>query len=323
MTQYALRRTLQALPLLLLISMVIFLLLQMTPGGPLSGGEGQTRSSRNNAALEQLREQYGLNSSLPVQYLRWLRGLVKGDWGNSFSSGRPALEVILERLPTTLLLTGSSLVVTLLLVIPIGIIAARKQYSTFDYATTTFSFIGISIPSFWLALMLLFVFSFSLGWLPSGGLSDVRNRAEGFDKVLDTAKHLVLPVATLSLVSVAGLSRYMRASMLEVLHQDYVRTAKAKGLHERSITYKHALRNALPPVVTIVAIELPELFLGSIIIETMFSISGMGRLFYDAAGRSDYPILMGILTIAALLIVVSNLIADLSYGWLDPRIRYA
>lgn len=323
MTVYVLRRTLQAVPLLVLISLLIFLLLQMTPGGPLALPVDGGAAGRGGAeALSRMRARYGLDDPLLVQYGRWAASFVRGDWGVSFNTGRPVLETILERLPATLLLTGLAFLVTLLIAIPVGILAATRQYSSFDYLTTTLSFLGISVPSFWFGLMLLYVFTFSLDWLPASGLSDPRASLTGWAAFWDTAKHLVMPVAVLSLVSTAGITRYMRASMLETLPQDFVRTARSKGLAERVVIGKHAVRNGAIPVVTVLALEVPDLFLGSVITETIFGIPGMGRLFIEAANLRDYPVLMGILAIGALLVVAFNLLADVLYALLDPRISY-
>jgi peptide/nickel transport system permease protein len=323
MRSYLIRRVFQALPLLVVISIIVFLILQMTPGGPLSAGENLANTGRaTEEALERMRERYGLNDPLYVQYFNWLTSLTRGDWGISFNSGQPVLSVISERLPATLLLTGAAFLVTLLLAIPIGILAAVRQYSVFDYLTTSVAFLGISIPSFWFGLMLLFVFSFSFDLLPSSGLSDPRRSLEGWAAVVDLLRHLVMPVAVLALISTAGVTRYMRASMLEVINQDYVRTARSKGLSEAIVVGKHAVRNGAIPIVTVLALEVPELFLGSVITETIFGIPGMGRLFIESAHVHDYPVLMGILLIAAFLIVLFNLLADIFYGLLDPRIAY-
>lgn len=323
MTAYVLRRVLQAIPLLVAISILVFLLLQMTPGGPFAMTEGAGATGRGaEQALEQMRARYGLDDPLYLQYLRWAGAFVRGDWGVSFNTGRPVLVVILERLPTTLLLTGLAFLVTILLALPVGILAATRQYSLFDYATTTASFLGISVPSFWFGLMLLHVFTFSLDWLPASGLSNPRTQLQGWAAFWDAVRHLVMPVAVLALVSVAGITRYMRASMLEVIHQDYVRTARAKGLTEKVVIGKHALRNGAIPVVTVLALEVPDLFVGSVITETIFGIPGMGRLFIEAANLRDYPVLMGILAIGAGLVVLFNLLADVLYALLDPRISY-
>jgi peptide/nickel transport system permease protein len=321
--RYLLRRLLQAIPLLIAISAIIFVMLQMTPGGPLATGEGGGRSARVTAEdLQRLRNKYGLDDPMYVQYLNWGRDLLRGDWGTSFNTGLPVLTMIQERLPTTLLVMGLSFLVTLLLAFPIGILAALRRYTIFDYLTTTVSFLGIAVPSFWFALMLMFVFSFTLDWLPSVGLSDPRADYTGWDGIVDRAQHLIMPVAVLSLTSTASMTRYVRAAMLDVIGQDYVRTAQAKGLAERTVVIVHALKNGAIPIVTVLALELPDLFIGAVIVESVFAISGMGRLFIESANLRDYPVLMGVLVITAILVITFNLIADLLYAALDPRIRY-
>lgn len=323
MSRYAVRRLLQAIPLLIGISAILFVMLQMTPGGPLAVGEMAGSSGRMTAEdLQRLRNKYGLDDPIPVQYLNWAGDLLRGDWGTSFNTGLPVLRMIGERLPTTLLVMGLSFLVTLLLAIPIGILAALRRYTFFDYLTTSVSFLGIAVPSFWFALMLMFVFSFTLDWLPSVGLSDPRVDHGGLAAVKDRAAHLVMPVAVLALTSTASITRYVRAAMLDVIDQDYVRTAHAKGLARRTVVGVHALKNGAIPIVTVLALELPDLFIGAVIVESVFAISGMGRLFIESANLRDYPVLMGVLMIAAALVVAFNLLADLLYGLLDPRIRY-
>lgn len=324
MHTYLVRRSVQSLPLLLLISVLIFGLLQATPGGPLAMEADAGLAGRvNSEALERMRAKYGLDKPIYQQYLSWIGSFLQGDWGTSFNSGRPVTSLILERLPATLTLTGLALLVTLLLAVPIGILAAVRQYSIFDYFTTTVAFLGISVPSFWFGLMLLYVFTFNLQWLPGSGLSDPRNVHEGFAAFRDHALHLVMPVAVLSLVSTAGIMRYMRAAVLDVIHQDYIRTARSKGIAEGRVIAKHVVRNSAIPVVTVLALEVPELFLGSVIVETIFGIPGMGRLFIESAHLRDYPVLMGILAIASVLVIMFNLLADVLYGLLDPRISYS
>ncbi|GAA3742864.1 peptide/nickel transport system permease protein [Spinactinospora alkalitolerans] len=321
MTSYLVRRCLQAVPLLLGISVIVFALLQMTPGGPMAAGEG-AGSQASAAQIERLRGRYGLDDPIWIQYLRWLGGMLTGDWGASFNTGRPVLEAIGERIPTTLLLTGVSFTVSVLLALAVGTVAAVRRHSAFDHLSTGLSFAGLAMPSFWFGLMLLYVFSFQLGWLPSAGLTDLRAQYEGVAAIVDRARHLILPVAVLSLVSLASLIRYVRSSMLEVLGQDYIRTARGSGLPERTVVLGHALKNASIPVVTVAVLSIPELFLGAVITETIFGLPGMGRLFVESAQLRDYPVLLGILIIAALLVVLANLFADIVYSRLDPRISY-
>ena len=316
MARYALRRVLQAMPLLLGITLGIFLLIRLVPGGPLSAYEGNPDVTPQD--LARLRQQLGLDAPLPVQYVRWLGRLGRGDLGWSLVSHRPVASMIGERLGNTAYLMGLALVLTFAIALPAGIISARRQYSWFDHAVTTMSFAGFSMPTFWSGLLAILVFSVWLRWLPAGGMYTV---GEAFS-LADRLRHLVLPLGILTLFSAARYTRYLRASMLEVLGQDYIATARAKGLGERVVIQKHALKNATIPVVTIVALDLPQLFSGALITETMFSWPGMGRLFWEATLRLDYPVLMAVMTVSATLVVLFNLAADLAYGFLDPRIRY-
>jgi peptide/nickel transport system permease protein len=320
MIAYIFRRLLQSIPLLLVISMIIFLLLQMTPGGPLAMGENVGSGRVTAEQIERLRDKYGLNQPLYIRYVYWFGDFIRGDWGTSFNTGRPVLEMITERLPTTLLLTGLAYLVMLILAFPIGIISAVRQYSVLDYIMTGLAFIGISIPSFWFGLLLLFIFSFKTGWLPAFGLTDV-NELSGMAHLWDMGRHLIMPVSVMAMIDTAAVTRYIRASMLETIHQDYVRTARAKGLGQRAVILRHVLRNATIPIVTILALRIPDLFLGTVVTETIFAIPGMGRLFIMSAELRDYPVLMGILVIAAILVILSNLLADVLYAALDPRIR--
>jgi peptide/nickel transport system permease protein len=285
-------------------------------------GEGGSNPAAA-AQMAKIREQYGLNDPIPVQYLHWIGGVVTGDWGDSFKTGQPVLQVIGERVGVTLTVSGLAFLLSTVIALIIGVIAAVNRQSAFDYTTTGLSFIGLATPSFWFALMLVYVFSFQLGWLPASGLQDLRAGYTGFDGAIDRIRHLILPVAVLSLVSVASLTRYVRASMLDVLAQDYIRTARGSGLAERTVIVGHALKNAAIPVTTVVLLSIPEIFLGAVITETIFGLPGMGRLFIESANERDYPVLLGLLMIAALLVVIANLVADLVYARLDPRISYA
>ena len=314
---YVVRRLLQALPLLLAISAISFTILKVTPGGPLAAYEGNPNFT--DADRERLEKAFGLDQPIPVQYISWLAQFLTGDWGYSFSSHQPVLALIGERLPNTMYLMGTVFVTVLLLAIPIGVIAAVKQYSWFDHVVTGTTFAFLSTPTFWLGLLLIIVFGLQLRLFPLGGID---TPGKPFD-MLDRLRHLVLPVATIALVQLGSHVRYLRASMLETIGQDYMRTARAKGLQERVVVMRHALKNAAIPLVTIVALDVPELFVGALVTEQIFGWPGMGRLFWDAATRSDYPVLMGILTVSSALIVSANLLADVLYGYLDPRIRFA
>ncbi len=320
MPEYILRRIIQAFFTLFVISFMVFGLISAVPGGIMSAYEENPDFTAEDYA--RLKEKYGLDDPWYVRYGKWLGNLVQGDWGNSFMSKRPAIEEIGDRLPNTLILMGVSFVVTLLIAIPLGIIAALKQYSILDHFLTTLALAGQSLPVFWFGLLLIIIFHVTLRnsagqpLLPGSGML---SPGEPFT-LGDLARHLVLPVTMLSLVSAAGYMRYMRASMLEVVHKDYIRTARGKGAKESLVLRRHALRNALIPIVTLIGLDLPYLFGGALFTETIFAWPGIGRLFFDAALKTDYPVLMAILMIFSLLIIVSNLLVDVVYTLLDPRI---
>lgn len=317
MDRFVIRRLVQSLPLLFAISVVSFAILKFTPGGPLSAYEGNPDFTETDRL--RLEKAFGLDQPLPVQYVNWLGAFLRLDWGYSFASHQPVLSLIGERLPNTLYLMGTVFLVVLLIAIPIGVFTAMKQYSVFDHVITGATFAFLSTPTFWLGLLLIILFGLQLRWLPLGGMA-----TPGADFDLgDRARHLILPVMTLALVQVGGHVRYLRASMLETIGQDYMRTARAKGLPERILVMRHAFKNAAIPLVTIVALDLPELFVGALVTEQIFGWPGMGRLFWDAATRSDYPVLQGILAVSSALIILANLAADVLYGYLDPRIRYS
>jgi len=321
MTQYLIRRSIQALFTLLVISVILFGLISAVPGGIMAAYEENPDMTAEDFA--RLRERYGLDDPVPVRYLKWLGNVLRGDWGKSFVSNRPALQEIAERLPNTVLLMGVMLIVTLLLAIPLGILSALKQYSLFDHIATTLAFAGNSLPVFWFGLLLIIIFSVTLKGpdggplLPGSGMATLGAPFSLWDRI----RHLILPVSMLALVSAAGYMRYLRSSMLDVIHEDYVRTARAKGLTERKVIYKHALRNALIPLVTLIGLDLPALFGGALFTETIFSWPGIGRLYFTSALKTDYPMVMSILMIYSALIIVSSLLVDVVYTLLDPRIR--
>ena len=314
---FILRRLLSVVPVLLIITFATFALMQLLPGGPLAAYENNPEISQKD--IERLRHEMGLDRPIHVQYWSWLKNFARGDWGYSFTTKRPVLSEIWDRLPNTLYLTGISLMVALIIAIPAGIISATRQYSVFDHITTTLAYIGRSMPVFYSGLLLIIVFSIWLRWLPSGGMQTLGKEFS----LIDSLRHLFLPVLSLSTLIAAKYVRFLRTSMLEVIHLDYIRTAAAKGLSERVIIYKHAFRNAAIPLVTVVAIDLPVLFAGALFTETIYSWPGMGRLFVDAATRFDYSVVMGIVAAIAFLVVVSNLLADVVYAILDPRITYS
>ena len=317
MGRYIIRRLIQAVPLLLAISVAAFAIVKAQPGGPLAAYEGNPDFTE--ADRLRLEHAFGLDQPLPVQYVTWLGSFLKLDWGYSFSSHQPVLALIGERLPNTLYLMGTVFVVVLLIAIPVGVLTAVKQYSWFDHVVTGTIFTFLSTPTFWLGLLLIILFGLQLRWLPLGGMQTI---GAPFD-LGDRLRHLILPVATIALVQMGGHVRYLRASMLETIGQDYMRTARAKGLAERIVILRHALKNAAIPLVTIIALDMPELFVGALVTEQIFGWPGMGRLFWDAATRSDYPVLQGILAVSSSLIVFANILADVAYGWLDPRIRFS
>lgn len=316
MGRYVLRRLIQALPLLLGISVVSFAILKVAPGGPLAAYEANPYVTDDD--IRRLEHEFGLDQPIPVQYVSWLSKFVTGDWGYSYAYHQPVLALIGERLPNTVYLMGVVFLVVLAIAIPVGMLTALRQYSWFDHVVTGSTFAFLSMPTFWLGLLLIIFFGLQLGWLPLGGMA---TQGAAFD-VGDRLRHLILPVATLALVSIGAYTRYLRASMLETIGQDYMRTARAKGLAERVVVARHALKNAAIPLVTVAALDLPELFVGALVTEQIFGWPGMGRLFWDAATRFDYPVLMGILAVSAALIILANLVADVIYGYLDPRIRF-
>lgn len=323
MRTYALRRIAQSIPILFIISVMLFFMVRSAPGGPLTAARRNPNISKEQ--IQALEEKLGLNDPLPVQYGRWLHDMLSGNLGDSIKFHRPVNEMIAERIPNTLLLVGISFLVTLIAAIPIGVWSARKPYSKFDYSMTTVTFIGQSIPVYWLGLGLIIIFYVTIKnpvtgnpFFPVGGMNTQGRSGD----VLDLLWHLALPVTALSLGWIAWYSRFLRSSMLDVLHEDYVRTARAKGAADNVVYYKHALRNAILPLVTLIALDLPSLFAGALFVETIFSWPGMGRLFWDAAKGRDYPVLLGVVMITAVLIIVCNILADLAYSWLNPQVKY-
>ena len=316
MSTYVIRRVVQSIPLLLAITLLSFALMKAAPGGPLSIYLENHDISKEDIA--QLRTQLGLDDPVPVQYLKWDANLSRLDWGYSYVTHERVVDRIGQRLPNTLFLMSVALLLTLALAVPIGVLAAVRQYSWFDYAATTGAFFGISMPVFWFGLLAILAFAVQLRWLPTSGMLTI---GSDFD-ALDRLRHLVMPAGVLALVSAAHYTRYIRGSMLEVIHQDYIRTARAKGLGERLVVMRHAFKNASLPFVTLLALDIPELFTGAVVTETIFAWPGMGRLYLDSVSRLDYSVLMAILTVSATLLVLSNLLADVLYAYLDPRIRF-
>jgi peptide/nickel transport system permease protein len=321
---YLLKRLILMVPLFIGITIISFAVIHLAPGSPIDLATDLNPKATAEVKAR-MRAFYGLDKPLPVQYWNWVSRLLTLDFGNSFSQdGRKVTDKIFERLPITVLINVISLVLIIICAIPIGVLSATYKNSFFDKATTVFVFVGFAVPTFWLALLLMILFGVQLGWLPISGLTSLnyeylRASAQLWDRI----SHLILPILISAFGGLAGLSRYMRSNMLEVIRQDYITTAKAKGLAEQTVIFKHALRNALLPVITILGLSIPGLIGGSVIFETIFAIPGMGQLFYASVMARDYPTIMGILVIGAVLTLLGNLIADVSYALADPRIREA
>lgn len=322
MKNYIIMRLFGIIPVLLGISVISFAVIHLAPGGPVEVSTG-LNIKVSLEAREKLIKQYGLDKPIYIQYVNWLRRLFTLDFGFSYQDGRKVIIKIAERIPITLIINILSVFLILLVAIPIGVSSAVKQGSFYDRSMTVFVFMGFAIPGFWLGLMLMLLFGIRLGWLPIQGITSLDfDILSGLGKFLDITRHLALPVFVSAFGSLAGMSRYMRSNMLEVLHQDYIRTARAKGLPESTVVYKHALKNAVLPVITILGLAVPGLIGGSVIFESMFGIPGIGRLFYESVMARDYPLIMAVLVIGAFLTLVGNLLADISYSLADPRIRY-
>ena len=309
-------RLLGTIPLLFGISVILFGIIHMAPGTPLDFYADNPNVTPE--ALEQMRVAFGLDKPIPEQYVRWLISFLGGNWGISFRTGQPVLHVIGERLPATLLLSGTAFLLSLLIALPIGIIAATRRYSKLDMTVTLLSFTGISVPAFWIGLMAQLVFAIWLKWLPAGGYQTVGNGS-----VADIAHHMIMPVAILAFATIAGWSRYMRASLIGVIGQDYIRTARAKGQTRNGVIWHHAVRNALLPVVTVVALDMVHIVSGAVITETIFSWPGIGRLFVESMDGRDYPVLMGLMMISSFTMVAANFFADVLYAVIDPRVAAA
>ena len=327
MTSYLVRRLLGAVPLVLGVATLVFFVVNLAPGDPVQVliGPGMRAD-----VIEQMRADFGLDQPVHVRYVRWVAALVRGDFGYSFSHNRPVASVIGDMLPNTLLLSGLALGVAFAVGMLLGVVQAVRQHSLADSVLSVVALFFYSMPSFWLALMLILTFSlyarnvwdWPLFFPPSGRVSVDHAFLSPWGRLTDRVMHLVLPVASLSLVLAAGVARYMRGSMLEVVRQDYVRTARAKGLPERRVVFRHALRNALLPIVTLLGLYLPVLFSGTVFIETVFAWPGMGKTIVDAIGTRDYPLVMACSFIFAVMVVAGNLVADVLYALVDPRIRY-
>ncbi len=327
MIGYAIRRLLGAIPLVLGIGTIVFFVLNMAPGDPVSLF---TSPNVPPEVLDQMRRNMGLDQPVHIRYLRWMGAMLTGDFGVSFARNEPVIDVIRQLLPNTLILSFSALLIAFVGGVLVGVFQAVRQNSIWDNASSVVGLFFYSMPSFWLALMLILIFSLGARnlwdwpiYFPASGMTSIDHPfLSPAGQLRDRFMHLVLPTLSLSLVLAAGVARYMRGSMLEVIRQDYVRTARAKGLPERTVIFRHALRNALLPIVTLLGLLLPVLFSGTVFIETVFAWPGMGKLIVDAIGQRDYPVVMACSVLFATMVVLGNLVADLLYAVVDPRIRY-
>src|SRR3989338_86635 len=319
---YLFKRLLEMIPTLIGITIISFLIIHLAPGKP-TDILADLNPKMTPEARERLEKYYGLDKPIHEQYWMWLKRVVKLDFGDSFSTDRrPVWTKVKERLPITILINSLALILIFMIAIPIGVSSAVRPYSLYDKITTVIVFIGFAIPTFWLALLLMILFGVNLHWLPISGLKSLGyENFSTLNKIWDNVSHLILPVTIEAFGGLAGLSRYMRSNMLEVIRQDYITTARAKGLPEKKVIYKHALRNALLPVITLLGLSIPGLISGSVIFEDVFSIPGMCQLFFQSVMMRDYPVIMGILTIGAILTLLGNLLADIGYALADPRIR--
>ncbi|WP_049628254.1 oligopeptide ABC transporter permease AppB [Bacillus sp. JFL15] len=316
MAAYIIRRTLMSIPILLGITILSFVIMKAAPGDPMTL---MMDPKISQADREQFIEKYGLNDPQYVQYLKWLGNMVQGDFGTSIvRKGTPVSELIMARMPNTLLLMLVSTILALMISIPFGVLSAKRPYSKLDYGITFTSFIGLAIPNFWFGLILIMVLSVNLGWFPTGGVETLNTEFNIFDRI----HHLILPAFVLATADMAGLTRYTRSNMLDVLNQDYIRTARAKGFKENRVLFKHGLRNALLPVITIFGLMIPSFIGGSVVVEQIFTWPGLGKLFVDSAFQRDYPVIMAMTVISAVLVVIGNLVADILYAVVDPRIEY-
>ncbi|CCQ51618.1 MULTISPECIES: ABC transporter permease [Crocosphaera] len=318
MTQYLIKRLLIAIPTLIAISLVLFTILALAPGDPL--GEFASNPSITQEVRENIRRTLGLDQPIHIRYIKWFLAFIKGDLGYSFTSRSPVLELILQRLPTTLWVVGTAYIFSILIAFPLGIISAIKRYSLLDQMLTTFAFLGYSLPTFLTGLLLIVIFSVQLNWFPFiyNSTLEITNLSTFIEQI----KQSIMPITVLALYQSAVLMRFIRSAILDELTHDYVRTAQAKGLNDFAILNNHIIRNALIPVVTLIAIDIPTIFTGALVTEQIFRVPGIGALLIDSIQRSDTPVVMAITFIYGILIVIFNVIADLTYGFLDPRVRY-
>lgn len=322
MLRFLVRRSGQLLITLLGITVLTFGIMHLAPGEP-TVVQSEMNPRVSAQARAQLRKLYGLDQPLWKQYTDWMGRFATFDFGTSFTDGRPVTDAIAEKIPITLTINLLSLLLIVAVAVPMGVYAAVRHHSWFDKATTVFVFLGFAMPTFWLALLLMLLFGVQLGWLPISGYQTLGVQMSFGERLVDWSRHLLLPVFVSAFGGLAGFSRYVRSSMLEVTLQDYIRTAHAKGLDERTIVYKHAFRNALIPMVTLLGLSVPGLIGGSVIFETIYAIPGMGQFFYQAVTARDYPVVMGITVIGAILTLLGNFAADLSYALVNPKVKSA
>jgi peptide/nickel transport system permease protein len=318
MSRYLVRRLVIAVPVLFGISLVLFIVLALAPGDPF--GELASNPNVPREVAQELRAKFGLDDPLPVRYVRWLTSMLRGDWGFSFVSRVNVETLILQRLPTSLFVLGAAQLLGLLVALPVGTLSALRPYSVFDQIATTLAFIGFSLPTFFTGLVFILVFSLTLDWLPFIYRADLAST--GWRWVWDQARQSIMPIAVLGLFQGATLTRFVRSAVLDVVRLDFVNTARAKGLSERVTVLKHVVRNALIPVVTLVALQIPGIFTGAVITEQIFRVPGIGSLLISSILSNDTPVIMAITFVFSCLVVLFNLVADLLYGWLDPRISY-
>jgi len=320
MLKVIIRRLMSSVPLLLAVSIVSFWILKSAPGDPVAMYLSQPFERAPQEVIDAMRARLGLNRPLHVQYLTWLKETIRGNLGTSMRNFEPVKEIIARTLPQTILLMGTSFVISLALGILLGVYSALRPYGLGDQFLGFVASLGYAVPNFWLGLMLIYLFSMNLGWLPSGGMMSMRDMG---DPLVDRLRHLILPLTTIVFRDIVVWMRYQRDSLLSVLGEDYIRTARAKGLAVRVVVTKHALRNSLIPVISLVGMSMPRLLTGSYVIENIFSWPGMGRVGLDAINNRDYPLILGILMLSSVLVVMGNLLADLSYALIDPRIKYS
>lgn len=318
---YTARRIAQAIPLLLVIMIINFLLIHMAPGDPVSYLAGQYQATPEYQ--DELRRQFGLDQPLHIQFVRYMSETVQGNLGYSFRSQQSVLSLILDRLPATLILMGSAFLIASVLGVLLGVVAARHAYSLGDNVATFLALAGYSMPVFWLGQILLILLAVRLDLFPAGGMYSLRTPSDGLGRVLDVAHHLVLPAATYGVYHLTLVFRLTRTKMQETLLMDFITTARAKGVSERGVVYRHALRNAIMPVVTVMGVNFGFMLAGSVLTETVFGWPGIGRLMYDAILARDYPVLMGIFTLVSVMVIVTNLVVDFAYALLDPRVAYS